>query len=64
MSNEIQLISDGEGLAVIGDSTAVERFLVSQGLDRLLSRDLGLQQLSKTVGRGAVAMQSASASRG
>lgn len=61
MNDEIQLISDGNGLAVIGDSTAVERFLVSQGLDRLPSRDLGLQQLSKTVGRGAVAMQGASA---
>jgi hypothetical protein len=32
MDNEIQLISDGDGLAVIGDATAVERFLVSEGL--------------------------------
>ena len=29
MDNEIQLISDGDGLAVIGDPAAVERFLVS-----------------------------------
>ena len=28
MDNEIQLISDGDGLAVIGDPAAVERFLV------------------------------------
>ena len=31
MDNEIQLISDGDGLAVIGDPTAVERFLVPTG---------------------------------
>lgn len=29
MDNEIELISDGEGLAVIGESTAVERFVAS-----------------------------------
>lgn len=27
MTDEIELISDGDGLAVIGDPTAVERFL-------------------------------------
>ncbi len=32
MDDEIELISDGEGLAVIGDEAAVERFLVSEGL--------------------------------
>ena len=32
MDNEIQLISDGDGLAVVGDPRAVERFLVSEGL--------------------------------
>ncbi|WP_169952555.1 hypothetical protein [Microbispora sp. H11081] len=42
MDNEIQLISDGEGLAVIGHPTAVERFLVSEGLP---SKDLGLRRL-------------------
>lgn len=60
MSNEIQLVSDGDGLAVIGSSTDVERFLISQGLDQLPSRDLGLQRLGKTAGRGAVAMQTGS----
>ena len=42
MDNEIQLISDGDGLAVIGNPTAVERFLASEGLP---SKDLGLQRL-------------------
>ena len=32
VSNEIQLISDGDGLAVIGDSAAVERFMAAEGL--------------------------------
>jgi hypothetical protein len=43
MGNEIQLISDGDGLAVIGESAAVERFLVSEGLP---SRELGLPRLA------------------
>ncbi|MDW3214989.1 MAG: hypothetical protein R8G01_13380 [Ilumatobacteraceae bacterium] len=32
MGNEIELISDGDGLAVIGNSSAVERFMASVGL--------------------------------
>ncbi|MFF1724652.1 hypothetical protein [Streptomyces sviceus] len=36
MDNEIQLISDGDGLTVIGTETDVERFLVSEGLSVLL----------------------------
>ena len=32
VSNEIQLISDGDGLAVIGDPVAVERFMAAEGL--------------------------------
>lgn len=39
VDDEIQLISDGDGLAVIGSPTAVERFLISEGLP---SKDLGL----------------------
>ncbi|MGJ9403911.1 hypothetical protein [Arthrobacter sp. KK5.5] len=42
MGHEIQFINDGEGLAVLGDPTVVERFLASEGLP---SRDLGLQRL-------------------
>ncbi|HEV2070249.1 MAG TPA: hypothetical protein VGR26_10680 [Acidimicrobiales bacterium] len=32
VDNEVELISDGEGLAVIGNPTAVERFMASVGL--------------------------------
>jgi hypothetical protein len=42
MDDQIQLISDGDGLAVIGEPAAVERFLASEGLP---SKDLGLSRL-------------------
>jgi hypothetical protein len=57
MDNEIQLISDGDGLAVIGDPTAVERFLVSEGLP---SKDLGLQRLRPALGNAAGVAQAGS----
>ena len=57
MDNEIQLISDGDGLAVIGDPTAVERFLVSEGLS---SKDLGLSRLGAVLSTGAAATQAGS----
>jgi hypothetical protein len=42
MDNEIQLISDGDGLAVIGSPAAVDLFLALEGL---ASKDLGLPRL-------------------
>ncbi|GIJ23056.1 hypothetical protein [Micromonospora lutea] len=48
--DDIQLISDGDGLAVIGDPVAVERFLVSEGLP---SKDLELHRLGPFLGRAA-----------
>ncbi|WP_329490203.1 hypothetical protein OG618_27410 [Kitasatospora sp. NBC_01246] len=44
MDNKIRMISDGDGLAVIGNPTDVKRFLTSEGL-LSLSKDLGLQRL-------------------
>ncbi|MGA5757176.1 hypothetical protein [Nonomuraea bangladeshensis] len=57
MDDEIRLISDGDGLAVIGHPTAVERFLVSEGLP---SKDLGLQRLGSVINIGAGAAQAGS----
>src|ERR1700733_3558708 len=57
MDNEIQLISDGDGLAVIGDPTAVERFLVAAGLS---SKDLGLPRLRTVLSTGSAAAQAGS----
>jgi len=57
MDDEIQLISDGDGLAVIGDPAAVERFLVSEGLP---SKDLGLHRLSSVLSTGSAVAQAGS----
>jgi hypothetical protein len=57
MDDEIQLITDGDGLAVIGDPATVERFMLSEGLS---SRDLGLQRLRSAVGNSAAVAQAGS----
>ena len=54
MSSEIQLISDGDGLAVIGEPAAVELFLASEGLP---SKDLDLPRLGKVLSTGGAATQ-------
>lgn len=59
MDDEIELISDGDGLAVIGNPTAVERFLDSFGL-LSLSKDLGLDRLGSVLSAGAGVAQTAS----
>jgi hypothetical protein len=57
MSDDIRLIGDGDGLAVIGDPTAVERFLHSEGLT---SRDLGLHRLGSALRLGSGLAQAGS----
>ncbi|WP_448319038.1 hypothetical protein, partial [Streptomyces sp. CO7] len=57
MKSELQLIRDDDGFAVIGDPTAVERFLVSESLP---SRDLGLQRLGPALLAASEAAQMAS----
>lgn len=54
---EIQLISDGDGLAVIGEPAAVELFLASEGLR---STELGLPRLANVLGTGGAAAQAGS----
>lgn len=57
MGSEIELISDGDGLAVIGDPTAVEQFLASEGLR---SKDLDLHRLRPALGAAAGVSQAGS----
>jgi len=57
MDGEVYLISDGDGLAVIGDANAIEQFLVAEGLP---SRDLGLPKLGSALGAGAAVAQAGS----
>ncbi|MEO3765353.1 hypothetical protein [Streptomyces sp. B8F3] len=47
MDDEIQLITDGDGLTVVGNEAAVERFLVSEGL---LPKDFRPRGLGHTLG--------------
>ena len=54
MNNQIQLISDGDGLAVIGDSTAVERFLATEELQ---SKQVELHRIEGALSTGAAAAQ-------
>lgn len=58
MSDEIQLISDGDGVAIFGDLMAVERFLSSAGVP---SKDLRLNQaLGSVVNAGSGVAQAGS----
>ena len=57
MDNEIQLISDGDGLAVIGNAADIDQFLAKQGLDKLPTKDLELQRLGKISHYGALVME-------
>jgi hypothetical protein len=57
MTDEIQLISDGDGLAVIGDRAAVDRFLVTEGLP---SKELGLSRLRNVFTTGTAVAQAGS----
>ncbi|AQU69057.1 hypothetical protein [Streptomyces niveus] len=57
MNNAIQLISDGDGLTVIGNATDVSDFLVSEELP---SKDLGPRWLKSFLGTGAAVAQAGS----
>ncbi|WP_445444338.1 hypothetical protein [Clavibacter sp. km3a] len=58
MDDDVQLISDGDGLAVIGDPSAVERFLAANELPK--GRDLGLKKLWPVIGMAASVVQGGS----
>ena len=57
MGNEIELVTDGDGLAVIGDSADIERFLLDQGLSRVPSKVLDIRRLSSFAGTGGTALR-------
>lgn len=57
MGSEIELVSDGDGLAVIGSAGDVERFFLHSGLDNLPSRNLDLHKLWSTSGTTGAAVQ-------
>jgi hypothetical protein len=55
LDNEVELISDGDGLAVIGNPKAVERFMASVGLSKA-----GSPRLGAVFSAGASVVQTAS----
>ena len=58
MDHEVELVSDGDGLAVIGDAMVVDLFLSSAGV---VSKDLALQRrLGPALGAGAGIAQAGS----
>ena len=59
MDDEIQLISDDDGLVIIGGRTAVEEFLRSEGL-WASSKKLDLRRLKSLFGIGAAVAQATS----
>lgn len=57
MHDEIEMVSDGNGIALLGDAGAIDRFLASEGLP---SKELGLQRLGATAAVGASALEAGS----
>jgi hypothetical protein len=57
MDDQAELISDGDGLAVIGNPTAVEQFMASVGL----SSNAGSPRLGAAFSAGASVAQTGSA---
>lgn len=57
MNSRIELVSDGDGLAVIGNSAEVESFFIDLGLDRTSSEDLDLRRLWPLLSTGGAALQ-------
>jgi len=56
MDDEIELVSDGDGVMLFGDAKAIDLFLVSEGLE---SRELDLKRLIPLLGAGGAAMSAA-----
>ncbi len=54
MTYEVELINDGDGIAVLGHSSAVEQFLTSQGIP---SRELDLKRIGSALNSAAGAAQ-------
>ena len=52
MGSEIELMSDGKGLAVIGKAADVERFFLSSGLDKIPSKSLDLHRIRSAANVG------------
>lgn len=59
MSDEVEVVSDGEGALVVGSNKAVRRFLKQHGLAKVAD-SLDLERLRKTLGVGSDLLESVS----
>lgn len=57
MAGQVELISDGEGLAVLGRPEDVERFLLDSGLERLEPKGLDVRRLGSVLGTGGAGVR-------
>ena len=57
MGGEIELVSDGEGVAIIGASSDVERFLLSSGLVEAPTKVVDVQRLRSNANSAGTALQ-------
>lgn len=57
MSGEIELISDGDGLAVLGDVGNIDRFFSVAGIDSASAQELDLNRLASITSAGSAAAQ-------
>lgn len=55
MSNEIQLVSDADGLTLIGNPTDIEHFIFDHGLDRAPLQELDLRRIGPLLSAGGAA---------
>lgn len=55
MSHEVELVSDGDGFAVLGDQADIERFLLSTGLQHAPTREMNLHRLWSLMGTAGAA---------
>lgn len=63
MDDEVELVSDGEGLAILGKATDVERFLLDHGWE-CDSETLDVQRLRSSLGLAGAADQAGAAIKG
>ncbi|WP_271395463.1 hypothetical protein [Neomicrococcus lactis] len=57
MSGELELVSDGNGLTVLGNPDDIDRFFLSAGINAESAKDLDLTKISSFAGTGGAIAQ-------
>jgi hypothetical protein len=56
-NDEVELVNDGEGLAILGDLSSLEKFLHDSGLEKFPSQSLDMHRISSLLVGGSTAAQ-------